>query len=62
MIRFRPNLISKLVDMSWPSDAIVPLSAALIEMVETEVECELALKKVKQSKINQIEVSKNELV
>lgn len=40
-------MISKLVDMSWPSDAIVPLSASLIEMVETEVECELALKKVK---------------
>jgi hypothetical protein len=33
--------------MDWPSDAIVPLSAALVEMAETEVECELALNKVR---------------
>ena len=43
---FRPTLISKLVDMIWPGEAIVPLAAALIEMVETENECELAVKKV----------------
>ena len=33
--------------MIWPGEAIVPLAAALIEMVETENECELAVNKVK---------------
>jgi hypothetical protein len=51
---FRPTLISKLVDMIWPGEAIVPLAAALIEMVETENECELAVKKVQQCMMKMI--------
>ena len=32
--------------MEWPGRAVVSLSAALVEMVETETESELALTKV----------------
>ena len=42
----RPYLIQKLINMEWPGRAVVSLSAALVEMVETETESELALTKV----------------
>ena len=40
--------------MIWPGEAIVPLAAALIEMVETENECELAVKKVKHCSMKMV--------
>jgi hypothetical protein len=40
--------------MVWPGEVIVPLAAALIEMVETENECELAVKKVQHSMMKMI--------
>lgn len=43
----RTKIAAKMCNMTWPSGAVVMLASTLVELVETESECELALKHIR---------------
>jgi hypothetical protein len=44
----RPYIIQKLRDMAWPKSAVAMLSATLVEICESEAECESCIHKIQE--------------